>query len=186
MASPDAGPAGVGSGAGVGSVAFREAELDDAPAIAEVHVASWRWAYRGQLADETLDALDVAEREVRWREAISDPATIVLVAVVDSSIAGFVSAGPTDDDDAPPIIGELYAIYLEERVAGSGVGRGLLERAVDGLRSAGFKRASLWVLDSNERARRFYERAGWAWDGKRSSHQVQCSNMPVVRYARNL
>ena len=177
---------GTRSGEGVGSVAFRDAVSEDARAIAEVHVASWRWAYRGQLAGETLDALDVTAREVRWRGAIADPATIVLVAVEDGSIVGFASAGPTRDDDTPPSTGELGAIYLVERAVGRGVGRGLLERAVEGMRSSGFNKASLWVLDTNERARRFYERAGWVWDGTRSSHQVRCSNMPVVRYARNL
>jgi len=173
-------------GAGVVPAAIREAVIDDAPAIAEVHVASWRWAYRGQLPDETLDALDVAEREARWREAIPDPLTDVMVAVVDGAIVGFVSVGPAEDDDASPGTAELYAIYLEERAVGQGVGRALLERAVDGMRTAGFIQASLWVLDSNERARGFYERAGWAFDGKRSSHQVQGSNMPVVRYACKL
>ena len=102
------------------------------------------------------------------------------------SIVGFVSAGPTRDDDTPSSRGELGAIYLEEHVVGRGVGRGLLDRAVEGMRSAGFTRASLWVLDSNERARRFYERAGWVWDGTYSLHQVQCSNLPIVRYARDL
>ena len=123
---------------------------------------------------------------MRWREVIPEPTTIVLVAVDDGSVVGFVSAGPTDDDDAPPRSGELSALYLEQRAVGRGVGRGLLERAVEAMRSAGFDRGSLWVLDSNVRARRFYERAGWVWDGTRSSHQVQCSNMPVVRYTRDL
>lgn len=167
-------------------VAIREARAADAAPIAEVHVASWRWAYRGQLSDDTLVALDISEREVRWRDAISDPATIVLVAVDHGAIAGFVSAGPTLDDEAPPRTGELYAIYLEEHAVGKGVGGALLARAVEEMRSASFSRARLWVLDSNERARRFYERAGWAWDGTRSSHQIQCANMPIVRYSRNL
>jgi ribosomal protein S18 acetylase RimI-like enzyme len=178
--------AGATSFADAGSVAIREAALDDAPAIAEVHVASWRWAYRGQLPDETLDALDVAEREGLWREAIPDPSTIVLVAVVDGTILGFVSAGPADDDGAAPGTGELHAIYLEERALTKGIGRALLEEAVDGMRADGFDRASLWVLESNMRARRFYERAGWEWDGTRSAHQIRCSNMPIVRYVRNL
>lgn len=165
---------------------IREAALDDARAIAEVHVASWRWAYRGQLPDETLAALDVAEREARWREVIPDPATIMLVAVDDEAIVGFVSGGATGDADAPPGTGELHAIYLEETAAGKGVGRALLDQATDGMRSAGLSRASLWVLEANERARRFYERSGWTWDGTRSSHQVQCAHAPIVRYVREL
>ncbi|HVF07127.1 MAG TPA: GNAT family N-acetyltransferase [Actinomycetota bacterium] len=167
-------------------VRIREADEADARAIAEVHVRSWRWAYRGQLPDDTLDTLDVAEREGRWRAAIADPATSVLVAGDDDVLDGFVSVGPARDDAASPSTAEVHAIYLEEHAAGKGIGRALLEQAVEAMRAAGAQRASLWVLESNARARRFYERAGWAWDGTRSSHQVQCSNMPIVRYVREL
>ncbi|MDQ6926250.1 MAG: nucleotidyltransferase domain-containing protein [Candidatus Eremiobacteraeota bacterium] len=38
-------------------------------------------------------------------------------------------------------------------------------RAISGLRGAGSAEATLWVLDTNVRARRFYESAGWAPDG---------------------
>jgi RimJ/RimL family protein N-acetyltransferase len=44
----------------------------------------------------------------------------------------------------------------------------------------------LWVLESNQRARRFYERAGWSWEGTRSAHQMQCANLPILRYSRPL
>ncbi|MGZ8581295.1 MAG: N-acetyltransferase family protein [Actinomycetota bacterium] len=168
------------------TVTIRNADVVDAAAIASVHVASWRWAYRGHLPDDTLDGLHASERESRWREVIEGGSADVLVATADGPIVGFASSGRASDDDAPPGTAELYAIYLDERTAGQGVGRALLERATAGMRSSGFARATLWVLESNERARRFYERAGWAWDGTRSSHQVQCSNMPIVRYAREL
>lgn len=167
-------------------VRIRGAVETDARAVAEVHVRSWRWAYRGQLPDETLDALDVAELEARWRETIVDPATTVLVAGDGADVVGFVNVGPTDDDGVEPDTVKVYAIYLDEHVAGKGIGRTLLERAVEAMRGAGSQRASLWVLESNARARRFYEREGWTWDGTRSSHQVQCSNMPIVRYLRDL
>ncbi|HEX7247394.1 MAG TPA: GNAT family N-acetyltransferase [Actinomycetota bacterium] len=167
-------------------VTIRDAVVEDARAIAEVHVRSWRWAYRGQLPDETLDALDVAEREARWRDAASDPSTIVLVALEGEAVVGFASAGPAGDDAAPPNTAVVYAVYLDEHAAGRGIGRDLLERTVEAMRAAGSQRASLWVLESNARARRFYEREGWTWDGTRSSHQVQCSNMPIVRYMRDL
>lgn len=50
----------------------------------------------------------------------------------------------------------------------------------------GVERATLWVLETNQRARRFYEREGWAWDGTTSIHQVEGSNLPIVRYALDL
>jgi hypothetical protein len=42
-----------------------------------------------------------------------------------------------------------------------------MERAVEELRAAGFAGATLWVLQSNARARRFYGVAGWQTDGGR-------------------
>ena len=40
-----------------------------------------------------------------------------------------------------------------------------MQAARDRLVEAGFKRASLWVLDTNDRARRFYQADGWQADG---------------------
>jgi len=168
------------------TVEIREATPADAAAIAGVHVASWQWAYRGHLPDETLDGLDPAAREEQWRSAMAEPSMSVLVAVDRGAVVGFASAGPTDGDDATPGSAHLFAIYLAPEAAGRGVGRALLVRTEAWMRDAGFTDATLWVLETNARARTFYERAGWTWDGTRSSHQVQCSNLPIVRYVRRL
>ena len=37
--------------------------------------------------------------------------------------------------------------------------------AIDEMRTLGFNSATLWVLDSNERGRGFYDRGGWRTDG---------------------
>jgi hypothetical protein len=37
-------------------------------------------------------------------------------------------------------------------------------------------------MEANRLGRGFYERAGWTWDGTTSTHQVQCANLPVIRY----
>jgi GNAT superfamily N-acetyltransferase len=62
-------------------------------------------------------------------------------------------------------IGELYAIYLDPQCWGQGLGRKLLAHATRRLLSHGYSIAILWVLESNRRARRFYEIAGWTLDG---------------------
>ena len=167
---------------------LRDAVVDDARAIAEVHVESWRWAYRGQLPEETLDGLDVAEREAGWLAVLAsnDAHARVIVAQSAERVVGFASIGAVRDGDASAGTGELYAIYVAEGVAGTGVGRDLLLRSTTTLGEKGFERATLWVLETNQRARRFYEREGWAWDGTTSTHQVACSNLPIVRYALEL
>jgi GNAT superfamily N-acetyltransferase len=166
---------------------MRAARPGDARAVAEVHVGSWQWAYRGQLPDDYLDGLSVEERRSMWTQRLADPDPGVLVAVDDEGTTiGFVSVGPSRDDDANPGTGELEAIYLVLKAAGTGTGRLLLEAAEALMRDAGYTRATLWVLETNQRARRFYERAGWAFDGSRSDHQFQCLNRPIVRYAASL
>jgi GNAT superfamily N-acetyltransferase len=167
---------------------IRAATPEDARAIAEVHVASWRAAYRGVLPDTYLDRLSVDEREAQRRGHLGDPSSEwgTLVAEEDGRVIGFATFGPSRDEDAPPGTGEVPAIYLDPAVVGTGVGRALFAEAASGLRNAGFTRATLWVLEANERARRFYEKAGWTWDGATSRHDFDCANEPMVRYAVDL
>ena len=66
------------------------------------------------------------------------------------------------------------------------MGRELFEGVTRALRDAGYARATLWVLEANAPARRFYEKAGWSWDGAVSTHMFDCANEPVVRYAVDL
>jgi ribosomal protein S18 acetylase RimI-like enzyme len=173
-------------------VTIRDAVPDDADAIAEVHVASWRWAYEGLLPASALEDLSVDERAAMWRQAAADPDPAARVFVADAAdeagqrLVGFASVGTTTDEDAPSGTGELFAIYLVREIAGTGVGAALMDRAVRALRSAGLERATLWVLETNERARRFYERHGWVFDGTTSEHRFDCDHRPIVRYAREL
>ena len=47
--------------------------------------------------------------------------------------------------------------------------------ALAGLAAAGYGQATLWVLDSNDRARRFYRVAGWAVEGASSRRKGRAS-----------
>jgi L-amino acid N-acyltransferase YncA len=165
---------------------IRRATAADARGIAEVHVGSWRHAYRGLLPDGFLDRLSVEEREASWREAFRDRGAAVFVAEEEGRVIGFASFGPSRDRDAGPEVGEIPAIYVDPTVVGAGVGRALLDAAIEAMREAGYRRATLWVLEANAHARRFYERAGWRWDGTVSRHDFDCANEPVVRYAVEL
>jgi len=168
-------------------VVIREATSDDARSIAEVHVASWRWAYRGDLPAEFLDGLTVDDRERELREWLTpEQGAGTLVALEGGAIVGFCSFGPSGDDDADERTAEVRTIYLREEVAGRGIGRDLFASANGRLRDLGYRRGTLWVMSSNDRSRRFYERSGWSWDGTTSAHRFDCANVPIVRYATDL
>ncbi|WP_432246390.1 N-acetyltransferase family protein [Mycolicibacterium sp. ELW1] len=149
-----------------GVVEVREAVPDDAMALAQVHVRSWRAGYRGLVAQSYLDALDPEERAKRFvLEAMELRGPYTLVAVDHGAICGHVTIGQSRDDDMPDS-GEVWALYVDPQRWGTGIGRALLAAGCDRLRTAGHQRAFLWVLSANDGARRFYERAGWSADGR--------------------
>lgn len=162
----------------------RPATTADARAVAEIHVAGWRWAYQGLVPHGLLDSLSVERREEMWRSGLarSLPGWALFVAERGGEVLGFVGSGPCGDDDAGDETGEVYAIYLQPEVVGKGVGRALFARAVAHLREHGFSRATLWVLANNARTRRFYEIAGWRADGEEKSQDWEGHQLHEVRY----
>jgi ribosomal protein S18 acetylase RimI-like enzyme len=170
------------------SLRIREAVPADARAIAEIHVRSWQAAYRGQLTDEYLDGLSVEDRLEQHRRSLEEPPAEwrTWVAQDGVQVVAFAVTGPSQDADATERTGEVYAIYLEPDRVGTGAGRELFEHAVGDLRERGFEAVTLWVLETNDRARRFYEVAGWAHDGTVTSERVDCEMRPTVRYRVDL
>jgi GNAT superfamily N-acetyltransferase len=167
---------------------IREATIADARPIAEIHVRAWRGAYRGQVPDDFLDALSVEDRLGQHEWTIRNPRETWRLWVVedDGGVIGFAVTGPSEDADADERTGEVYAIYLEPDRVGTGFGRTLFAHAVEDLRARGFTTATLWVLETNERARRFYETAGWTPDGTTASERFDCAMLPTVRYRASL
>jgi GNAT superfamily N-acetyltransferase len=165
---------------------IRRAGPQDARRIAEIHVASWRAAYKGLVQDEVLDGLSVERREDGWKKRLSEASSrgSVLAAVEEGRVVGFASAGPPqeEDDAGNGSTGELYAIYLEPRAWGRGIGRALLAETASRLRADGFADAILWVVEGNDRTRRFYELAGWRADGGYKTECMPGVDAPAVRY----
>jgi GNAT superfamily N-acetyltransferase len=168
----------------------RPARAEDAGQIALVHVRSWQGAYRGLMPQAYLDGLDVAQRTLTWERALAetgDPRTGVLVADDGEGVTGFVGYFPSRDPDADPALtGEIGAIYLLPGAWGGGTGRRLMDAALDRLAGAGCTQATLWVLESNARARRFYEAGGWSADGAAKQDDSRGFPLSEVRYRRPL
>lgn len=110
-------------------------------------------------------------------------------------LVGFAAYGPEraeDDDPAQPGGGredqgpaELYAIYVVPPVWSTGAGRALLDGVLSLASSDGYTDISLWVLEANTRARRFYERAGFEPTGE-AAVLARLDGVMQVRYRRML
>ena len=170
--------------------AVRPARAADAAQIALVHVRSWQGAYRGLLPQDYLDGLDPAQRLARWQQALTEtngPRAGTLVADQDGNLLGVASYSPSRDEDADPDrTGEIGAIYLLPGAWGQGVGRRLMDATLERLATADFDQATLWVLDSNLRARRFYEAGGWLADGAAKRDESRGFPVSQVRYRKAL
>lgn len=108
------------------------------------------------------------------------------MAETDGALVGYALTWRGQDFDLDPDgTPELAALYLDPAAWGKGVGGALMDAALADLRERGFAEAVLWVLEGNERAIRFYERAGWYDDGARKSCFPSFES-PAIRYRRPL
>ena|SRR5258708_6137842 len=161
----------------------RLAHVDDAAAIAHVHVASWHETYPGLLPDRYLAAMDVRDYEERWARTLQDPyhRSAVFVAQEQGDVVGFASCGRERDGDRR-YDGELYAIYLLREAQGRGHGRALAEAGAAALAIRGMTSMVVWVLRHNAPARGFYERLGGVYLRERPLDLGLGLSVPEVSY----
>ena len=159
----------------------RPASPHDAVAIESIRVRGWQTAYRHVFPPADLDALPVDPERWRARIAVPPLGWTTIVCEDDGSVVGFASTGPSRDEDD---LGEVYAIYVDPDAWSTGAGRALMTAAEAAL-AAEFGAALLWVLEDNPRARRFYERAGWAPDGIRKAEERFGVRAAEVRYRKD-
>jgi L-amino acid N-acyltransferase YncA len=172
----------------VSAPSVRRANESDVEAIVDVHIETWRVAYRGQLPDAFLDGLrdTRAQRAAAWHAGIASARQRVLVAERDGRVIGFASVGAPADRDLPAEVGELYAIYVHPGAWDTGAGRELMRAGLRALGELGYREAILWVLESNARARRFYEKGGWRADGATKVDRRGEVEFHEARYRRPL
>ncbi len=161
---------------------IRLATGGDALAIETIRVRGWRTAYRYVFPPAELDAMPVDESRWQLRLATPPAGWTTLVAERGGGMIGFASVGPNRDEHG---LGELYAIYVDPEHWSTGAGRALIE-AAEAVLAGEYDAATLWVLDDNPRACRFYERAGWAPDGATKAEERWGVRALEVRYRKRL
>ena len=74
---------------------------------------------------------------------------------------------------------EIVAIHSLPESWGTGLGHAML---IEALRQIGEKPVFLWAFKENKRARRFYEKHGFRWDG--SERMSEFDSAMEVRYVK--
>ena len=180
---------------------IRAGSAADAAQVAAVQRDGWFAAFAGIIPDEILDRVTAPDDGTRVRQSFrTRPWQRMIVAVPDdqdSGIVGYAIFGPeTDVLSAPwphPLstdgeerrVAELYALCVRSAWWSTGTGRALMDRVLARSARAGYSSITLWVLRDNRRARRFYERAGFAPDGA-TNVLTRLGDVLELRYRRSL
>ncbi len=137
---------------------IRHARPGDAEAIAGVHDASWRDAYRGVIPGGELERM-IARRGPRWWHSAILRGTGLLVLDFNRSVVGYATYG-RNRVPSMPYSGEIFELYLTPEYQGLGFGRRLFNAARWELAAHNCLSTIVWALADNEKALGFYRRLG--------------------------
>jgi len=133
------------------TVTVRPAVAGDSDVVASIWYDGWRDGHLGHVPDELVAVRTEESFGTRAAQRVAD----TTVALVGDEVAGFVM-----------VVGdEVEQVYVARDHRGSGVAGTLLTEAERQVKANGHGEAWLAVATGNGRARRFYERSGWADGG---------------------
>ncbi|MEZ5935965.1 MAG: GNAT family N-acetyltransferase [Alphaproteobacteria bacterium] len=168
--------------------AIRPARIEEAGAIAELHVRAWHEAYTGLVPQSLLDGLSVERRAERWRrtlaETVPEDETVLVAVDAGGGLAGFASCGAqrSPELEAGGFDGEILTLYLSAEAKRQGIGRRLMAAMAAALQKQGRRGVGLWVLEGNQPARHFYESLGGEIVGKREDRRGEDLVLQEVAY----
>lgn len=161
------------------------AKEENAEEMGRLHAQSWQKAYRGIIPKEIIAAFTPAKRAQAFRHAIATRPEEYYIFQVDGHCAGLALLHKSHEDNAAPTEGEIYAIYFYPDFWGTEATDKAFRFCIGRLRELGFKQIHIWVLEENLRARRFYEKYGFAFDG--STQKIEIGKpLLEVRYTKQI
>jgi len=143
------------------AILIRKALPEDAADYADCVIACWQSAYREIIPEAYLNNMSAKKAQwvEKYRKKLTDPGDCeYYCAMHGGRMIGFLIINQTHSEN-------FWAIYLLEEFWGKGYGTEMLAFAIDKLKCAGHEQICLWVFEENDRARRFYEKHHFVFDG---------------------
>ena len=143
---------------------IRRANAADALALADLGARTFTAAFGHLYPSEDLAAF-IAETHTADLATVelADPEIAAWLAERGGVAVGYALAGPCalPHPEVTPACGELKRIYVDADLQGDGVGRALIETALNWLERSGPRRLWIGVWSENHGAQRFYQREGF-------------------------
>lgn len=146
------------------------------PELGRIMAVSFRSAFGGFISRETLDRCAVAENCAGLLASLPKEMT-TLTGWVDGKLMGLLVCSEQPDGRA-----EIEAIHSLPESWGTGLGAAMLDFALEETNTE--KVAGLWAFEKNARARRFYEKHGFAFTGE--TRISEFDGAVEVRYEKKL
>ncbi len=143
---------------------IRKANSDDSKQLGEIHAKSWQVAYKGIVPDKILDNMIPEKRAVYFEQALKEEKEEDYLILKGEKALGFICIGKCRDEDKDDCYGEIWGIYLLPEYWRYGIGTKLIKWGLNNLKNRGYQKVTLWVLEDNWSARRFYEKMGFTFD----------------------
>lgn len=168
-------------------IKIRNVRESDIKSVAAIHRECWQVAYKGLLPQSYLDSLTQESFERRWMNGLPVNNDVVrLVALEKSLPIGFiVGLENRTPEKCPAASAEIWALYVHPSQWEKGAGRMLFHEFQEVMKAKGHKKIFLWVLESNVRARAFYEAVGGRLYPATQDLEIQNEKFPEVAYLFN-
>lgn len=148
----------------------RIAEFEDMKQLGHIMSVSFRTAFAEFVSQQTMDACAREENCIALLEGIFRERTVHFLIGENS---GMLAWQDTEQG------AEIVAIHSLPESWGTGLGHAMLTEA---LQQIGDRNVFLWAFEENVRARRFYEKHGFQWDG--SQRVSEFDGAMEVRYVK--
>ena len=148
----------------------RNAEFADMKRLGHIMSVSFRTAFKDFVTEQTMEACAREDNCIVLLEGIFREGKVHFLIGESSGMLAWQDAG----DGA-----EIIAIHTLPESWGTGLGAAMLTEALDQI---GSRDVFLWAFKENKRARRFYEKHGFRWDG--SERVSEFDGALEVRYVR--
>lgn len=148
----------------------RNAGIEDMKQLGHIMAVSFRTAFSDYVTKQTLEACTQEDNCVALLEGICREGKMHFLIGENSGMLAWQKV----QDSA-----EIVAIHSLPESWGTGLGHAMLTEA---LKQVGETTVFLWAFKENKRARRFYEKHGFRWDG--SERISEFDGALEVRYVK--
>ncbi|WP_295162047.1 GNAT family N-acetyltransferase [uncultured Brachyspira sp.] len=165
-------------------VTIKKAEIKDVFDISKLHAICWKDAYKDIIPHSYLKRIYLDDWCGEFEDGINNKTREAHIAYIDNNPIGVISHGKSRSNMEG--YGEIISLYIHPIYQGSGIGSLLLEHAVKYIKDLGYSNICLCVFDKNEKAKKFYEKNGFKYSGKKNSLKIGEKDIEESIYIYNI